>query len=272
MKERKIWAMYFSPTGTTKKVVTTVAAQLVKNMGVSFQEIDFTLPNAREKKYIFSPQDLVVFGTPVIAGRVPNVLLKFMNTLEGHGALAVPVVVYGNRNYDDALIELRDILEEDGFKTIAAGAFIGEHSFSTTLGAGRPDNKDLQKSESFAENIAEKLKAGESCDIPVKVKGNSPLKGYYQPRDRRGNPIDIRKVKPKTKESCNECGLCVKVCPMGSINPENVREFQGICIKCGACIKKCPAGAKFYDDPGYLYHKEELELEYTRRAEPEIFL
>ena len=58
---------------------------------------------------------------------------------------------------------------------------------------------------------------------------------------------------------------------MGSIDPKDVRQFTGICIKCGACIKKCPQGAKYYEDPGYLYHKTELEEMYTRRAEPEVF-
>lgn len=82
---------------------------------------------------------LSVFGTPVIAGRVPNVLLKYLADIRGNGALGVPVVLYGNRNYDDALIELRDIMEAGGIRTIAAGAFIGEHSFSKVLGAGRPD-------------------------------------------------------------------------------------------------------------------------------------
>lgn len=72
---------------------------------------------------------------PVIAGRVPNVLLKFLDTLQGGGALAVPVVLYGNRNFDDALIELRNILQDRGFYAIGAAAFIGEHSFS---GSWRP--------------------------------------------------------------------------------------------------------------------------------------
>ncbi|MBQ6685016.1 MAG: 4Fe-4S binding protein, partial [Firmicutes bacterium] len=88
---------------------------------------------------------------------------------------------------------------------------------------------------------------------------------------RHGNPIDIRKVKPLTGDNCNGCGLCAEICPMGSIDPKDVRQFTGICIKCGACIKKCPQGAKYYEDPGYLYHKTELEEMYTRRAEPEVF-
>ena len=83
--------------------------------------------------------------------------------------------------------------------------------------------------------------------------------------------MDIRKVTPKTSDSCNNCGLCAKVCPMGSINPENVRELTGICIKCGSCEKKCPMGAKYYDAESYLYHKHELEEEYIRRAEPSLF-
>ncbi|MBQ5708933.1 MAG: ferredoxin, partial [Anaerotignum sp.] len=66
--------------------------------------------------------------------------------------------------------------------------------------------------------------------------------------------------------------ICAEVCPMGSINPENTKEYIGICIKCCACVKKCPSQARYYDDPGYLYHKEELEELYERRAEPEYFV
>lgn len=128
-------SMYFSATDTTKKVVTGIAQKISEKIdwGKSINNIDFTLPGVREKSVSFSEKDLVIFGVPVYAGRVPNVLIKYLNTISGNGALAIPVVVYGNRNYDDALIELKDILESNGFIVIAAGAFIGEHSFSYTL-------------------------------------------------------------------------------------------------------------------------------------------
>lgn len=275
MKIQKVCAAFFSATGTTKTMVTTIANELASKLGVSCEQFDFTLPSARLKVKSFTPDTLVVLGTPVYAGRVPNVLLKYLVTVQGNGAIAVPVVLYGNRNYDDALIELRDILETDGFHTVAAGAFIGEHSFSKILAKDRPDAADLSIATNFADKVAEKLNAAaEPSAIPtIAVEGTpNPYRGYYQPRDRKGTPVDIRKVKPLTNDSCINCKLCASVCPMGSINPENVREFIGICIKCGACIKKCPVHAKYYDDAGYLYHQNELEEGFARRAEPQMFL
>src|SRR5665648_299598 len=131
---KTINAMYFSATDTTKKVVSGLAREISENMdrGTTLNTIDFTLPEVRINAVSFSAEDLVIVGVPVYAGRFPNVLLKYLNTITGNGALAIPVVVYGNRNYDDALIELKDILELNDFKVIAGGAFIGEHSFSIT--------------------------------------------------------------------------------------------------------------------------------------------
>ncbi|MBO5666375.1 MAG: 4Fe-4S binding protein [Firmicutes bacterium] len=269
MKIKQVWAVYFSPTDTTKRVVTTVAAAAADALQVPVSHWDITLPGPRKEGKAFSEGDLVILGTPVYAGRVPNVILKDLALLQGNGALGVPVNCYGNRNFDNALIELRDIMENGGFHTIAAAAFVCEHSFSRILGANRPDDKDLHLAFNFGWKLGyETEKSRSTIDVPGIPESYG---GYYQPRDRHGNPIDIRKVKPLTSDLCNGCGLCAAICPMGSIDPADVRQFTGICIKCGACIKKCPQGAKYYDDPGYLYHKTELEEMYTRRAEPELF-
>ena len=275
MTIKKVWAVYFSATGTTERIVRHIAEAIAGRLGAEYGCADFTLPAAREDALRFGADALVVFGTPVYAGRVPNVLLKYLATVDGGGALTVPVVLYGNRDYDDALIELRDILEKGGLHTIAAAAFVGEHSFSYTLAEGRPDGADLALAGAFADKVADKVKGlSDAPDLaPVAVKGTpEPYRGYYQPRDRRGNPVDIRKVKPLTSDACTNCLLCARVCPMGSISFDNVREFTGICIKCGACIKKCPVQAKYYEDEGFLYHKRELEEGLKRRAEPELFV
>lgn len=266
-------AMYFSPTGTTKKVVVGITKKISENIGRerTINYIDFTLPGVRINPVSFSEQDIVIIGVPVYAGRVPNVLLNYLNSIKDNNALAIPVVVYGNRNYDDALIELKDILESNGFKVIAAGAFIGEHSFSTTLAKNRPDEKDMTVADDFANQIHRKITTQAEFQTLV-VEGNQPYRKHYMPKNKEGSPVDIRKVAPKTNINCNDCKLCVNVCPMGSIDGEDVSKFNGICIKCGACIKKCPTQAKYYDNEDYLRHKQELEIEFAFRREPELFI
>ena len=194
MEIKKVWAMYFSPTGGTEKAVRTVSAHVAESLGVPVEIYDFTLPDVRKKEIAFTETDLVFFGTPVIAGRVPNVLLPYLKTVVGGKAYTVPMVSFGNRNFDDALIELRNILEDDGFRTIAGGAFVSEHSFSRKLSAGRPDEEDYKVMHEFAEKIVEKINSGWEYDGPAYVKGEDPIRPYFTPRDRYGNAIDIRKA------------------------------------------------------------------------------
>ena len=262
----KVKTLYFSPTGGTEKIALAVADA----MGEA-EKIDVTLPEAREREQCFSSGDTVVVAMPVYAGRVPNLILPYLKEkLRGNGANAVAVVVYGNRNYDDALMELTHVLTDNGFHVAAGGAFVAEHSFSKILGAGRPDEKDLAVAAGLGRSAKSKLENYDGeC---VRVGGEYPLRPYYTPRDRKGTPVNILKVKPKTSGKCTKCGLCAGSCPMGSISSEDPTVVTGVCIKCGACEKKCPVGAKYYDDAGYIYHRTELELGYTRRAEPELFL
>ena len=214
-------------------------------------------------------------------GRIPNKILPAVQTLfEGNGALAVPVVTFGNRSFDNALIELRIELEQHGFHTIAGAAFVAEHVFSNKLAAGRPDEKDLQTIRRFAGDVAEKIKGFEEGPLdgmaeipaPAAVKGIEPVPAYYRPLQEDGSPANFLKAKPKTSDSCNDCGICARVCPMGSISPEDYRTVTGICIKCQACVKSCPVHAKFFDDPVMLSHTRMLEQHYERPAENEVFL
>jgi ferredoxin/flavodoxin len=275
LKVHTVWAAYFSATGTTKNVVTTIAKRIAQQTGVPMKQFDFTLPSARSQVKAFSEGDLVIFGTPVYAGRVPNLLIKYIATVEGHGAMGVPVVLYGNRSFDDALMELRNTMEDGGFRTVAGGAFIGEHSFSNTMAAGRPDRSDRTIAKGFADQIVWKTAKIESFadHVPVFVKGHDPIRPYFRPTDQDGNFIDIRKVKPETSDACTDCKWCANHCPMGSIPFDHVKETTGICIKCNACVKGCPVNAKFFTDPKYLYHSQDIVARYSHpRKEPEYFL
>jgi ferredoxin/flavodoxin len=281
MKLKGIAAVFFSPTGNTRKAVVEIADVIARREGIAVREIDFTLPGAREEVRKFEAGELVIFGTPVYAGRIPNKILPAVQTLfEGNGALAVPVVTFGNRSFDNALIELRIELEQHGFHTVAGAAFVAEHVFSNKLAAGRPDEKDLELIRRFAGDVAEKIKGFEEGPLdgmaeipaPAAVKGIEPVPAYYRPLQEDGSPANFLKAKPKTSDSCNDCGICARVCPMGSISSEDYRTVTGICIKCQACVKSCPVHAKFFDDPVMLSHTRMLEQHYERPAENEVFL
>lgn len=307
----RIKCVYFSPTGTTRQVAERIGETLARKLAMltngemARDVLDFTLSQARTPaevagKFCFSAEEVVILALPVYAGRVPNLLLPFLKNLHGNGALGIPVVLYGNRNFDDALIELRELMAAAGFRVMAAGAFVGRHSFSDKIAGKRPDANDLEAAECFAGEIAQKwarMKTeqaqcsgkekgnGTRCangtkEMPavlpnLKIPGrNASERGYYQPRNEQGEPIDIRKVKPQTGEGCTGCGQCAAVCPMGAISFAVPGEIIGICIKCCACVRICPVGAKHFTDAGFLHHVRELEetLGARRRKEPVTFL
>ncbi len=273
MSISSVAAMYFSPTGTTRRVVARIAEALSGAIGCRRgpSHRDFTLPGARKERARFREGEIVVFGVPVHAGRVPKVLLDYVKTVQGNGALAIAVVVYGNRDYDDALIELSDLLEEGGFTVVAGAAFIGEHSYSSVLAQGRPDKDDLVLAEEFATRASTKL----SGDVPIQkavVKGNRPYREFPVSRNEKGERIDPSRARPKTSSDCLECGTCVEVCPMGSIDPDDVSKIDGSCIRCNACVKACPTEAKYFSDDHYLVVKRWLETHCTERRMPELFL
>lgn len=272
MEIKTVYAVYFSATGNTRKVVTTLANALAESFEVPLEVVDFTLPASRAETYTFSKADLVVFGTPTYAGKVPNKLLEFVKTgFAGGDALAVPVVTFGNRSFDNSLAELCACLESSGFHTIAGGAFASQHAFSDTLAVGRPDSDDMAVLAKLGSAVVGKVGKMTEIPTPIKVDGDADAP-YYVPKGLDGEPKKFLKATPKTDLSkCTNCGVCASLCPMGSINPDNVAEVVGVCIKCHSCVKNCPERAKYFDDEAFLSHKAMLERDFTRRAETKIF-
>lgn len=257
-----------------------------KCLKLPVHKISFTLPDERKKSCTFTEEDLLILGTPVYAGRIPNKILPDVDrSFEGNGTLAVAVSVFGNRNYDDGLMELALLLENHGFCVAAAAAAAARHAFSDDIGAGRPDKQDEEELRVFARRAAEKIKEFSGVEkivsgnkaacgvLALQITGHNPVGPYYTPLRADGQPAKFLKAKPVTDENlCNRCGTCAQVCPMGSISREDPSVVNGICIKCQACIRSCPAQAKHFEDEDFLSHVEMLREHYTRRAANAFFL
>ena len=101
---KNLSAVYFSPTGGTRKAVLNLAA----GMGGDIEEVDLC---ALKGERGFGPEDLVIVGMPVFGGRIHGFAAKLLKQCRGNGATAVTVAVYGNRAFEDALVELNDALK-----------------------------------------------------------------------------------------------------------------------------------------------------------------
>lgn len=269
---KNIKAVFFSPTGNTKRMVELIAERLAQKLSVPVESDDFTLPAAHADTRTYSPEDLVIFGVPTYAGRIPNKVLPFVQTLfKGEQTRAIAVVTFGNRSFDNSLSELHMELEKNNFSVIAASAVVCKHAFAE-VGIGRPDDADEKHIAAFTDTVFEKLQQSGKPLSNASIKRNEALTAYYVPLGTDGKPVNFLKAKPVTdKAKCDNCGVCAAVCPMGSIDKNDVSLVPGICIKCQACIVHCHTKAKSFDDPLFLSHKAMLEQNYTRKAVSEFF-
>lgn len=253
---KKVTTVYFSPTGGSKKYVNLIAEKL----DASFAQLDLTKPEVREKEYHFGPDDLVIFGAPVYAGRLPMIEGGIFDRIKGDHTLAVFTASYGNREFDDALLEMQDLCEGNGFKGIAAAGWIAPHTFSDKIAAGRPDEKDLKLVDEFAAQVKGLVEKEE--DDKLEIPGNRPYK--------EAKPMPLA---PEADANCTGCGLCAEVCPTGAIQMESITMADPAkCIACLACVKSCPQDARIVTSPALTAIREKLEsMLVTVRKEPQMF-
>ena len=289
----KAHAIYYSPTGTSERVAESVAESFVRTLAEKLErgnvKYDAAFPESvavaditLKAKVSELESTFAVIAAPVYGGRVAPTAVERLRKIKAKESLCAVIVLYGNRDYEDALLELLNEARNCGFIPVAAGAFIGEHSYSTEeypIAQERPDGDDLEKCFKFGSDLAlhyanllEKSGGRKIAEdsfwqkLPLpQVKGNYPYKEY--------NPSPAT---PQTDTGrCVLCGRCIDMCPVSCIEMKNVVDMAGeyivsdpnICTKCCACVKGCPFGARIYNTP----YSERLHKNCSERKEPEWY-
>lgn len=260
MKTDQTTMVYFSGTGTTRKVIEAMWDNL------SGQRNDYNLLlKAIKSDVVLEQNNLTIVAMPVYNGRIPAICSESIQHLKGNKTPAIAVVVYGNREYDDALLELKEMLEGQGFFVVGAAAFVARHSIFPEVATDRPDAKDITIIADFTKQCMKKLAALNSAsdNKAVTVRGNSP----YRPL--KGVPM-----KPSFGDDCDRCGACVPQCPTQAITIDGntITSNDEKCISCGACISVCPLETRIYRGADYEKFKGKFIDRFSARREPECFV
>lgn len=242
---------YFSPTGGTKKAGEAIAAALSESVNAV---------NLAAKTVDSPASDVIVVAAPVFGGRIPALVSEQLRKLEGAGRKAVTAVVYGVRAYEDALLELNDVMSECGFEVIASAALIAQHSIVPEVGAGRPDTADMAEIGQFAKRVLNTIENGKTGTFTVP--GNYP---YKDSKKSSAAPVSL--------DSCGNCGSCISVCPTDAIamTDNGITTNTEQCMLCMACVAECPANARILPPPLQDAMNQKLIVFKDVRRENEFF-
>ncbi|MBQ7928177.1 MAG: 4Fe-4S binding protein [Methanobrevibacter sp.] len=253
LKFDKLSKIYFSPSGTTEKIVTEIA----KNFNISQENYDLlSFDEAKE----FS-DELVIIGIPVFNGRIPKTACERLSKMKAKNTKAIVVLNYGNMDYGDALLELTELLKENNFEIVGVATTVSQHSQFGEIGRNRPDENDLKKINEFGRNIIKKLETDSVNEIFV---------GGYKPYQQYTTPDFELKC---NEDKCIECMDCFYTCPEDAI-PEDSPTTTNMsdCTSCSTCINVCPEGARSFTGPKFYTDYQNAIEDSFERKEAEFYL
>lgn len=269
----------FSPTGTSRKNMMAVVKGLNPDETTHNDYTYYNIEKGVGLDEVLSSDDLALFSVPVYGGKVAPTALERMAQVRGEGTPAILLVTYGNRNFEQVLVQLADFVRERGFRPIAAAALVGEHSYSNAqypIAVGRPDATDLASAEEFGKQIANKLKDRDKETWDIDIANNMPcletpeaslqaFRLFVQEYTRQQQANPVKAYPAASPDACSHCGVCVELCPTQAIaiGCEEVTDATR-CIRCCACVKGCPSGVRTFLSP----FAKPLSENFQMRREP----
>ena len=254
--EHRLTTITFSPGGSTENITNLFCTFAGWTVG---EKVDLLQPGNNEKR-IYQADEVVLIATPVFYGRMPAMVSHKLQEIKGTNTPAIALVVYGNRDYEDALLELTDIMTTNGFTVFGAAAFIARHSIFPQVAQNRPDEEDKMAICAFAKQCLTNIEM--SAPQPLHIKGNRPYRPYA-----------TLPINPKGNASCTECGICARICPTQAIDAQAPKKTnKERCINCTACVYNCPIQARSYG--GFLYKVggAKFEKKCSEYKSPELFV
>lgn len=245
----------FSPTHTSR----TIALGIARGTGIRKIHI-YDVTHHEEPDICVGADELTIVALPVYGGHVAPEALRRMGGIKGNGGPAVAVTLYGNRHYEQAPAELAAWLSDHGLRVIAAGAFVGEHSYSTQqtpIAPGRPDADDMNFAQKFGAAIMEKLASSPTpATVNVSTMGQPEHNDTAMTRFRQTvaewmrQGVEMPSAPLTDRTRCDGCGYCVERCPMNAIDARHPADTNAeLCIKCCACVKWCLSKARSFPTP-----------------------
>ena len=268
---RKVKLVVFSPTGSSLSVAKMIGEVIADGLETlegggskrgpgGFPAQGELLDLCAGQMGGIGPHTLCIFSVPCYGGRIPQMAAERLANVRGDGTPAIVCVTFGNRAYEDALVELADIVTENGFHVIAGCAVVTEHNIMHEFGKGRPDAADRAEITGFAQRVLGRIRESKMVHGPS-LPGNRPYKNWP------GSSLPI----VVDESLCTGCGICAKSCPAGAVLTKGWKTDEKLCINCMRCIAECPAKCRFVPEEVLRAMTERLRTACEERKENAFF-
>jgi len=229
---------YFSATGNSK----FVAELFCKNMDTACYSIeentDFT--------QLINSDGIIGFCYPIYGSRVPRIMREFaaehIDSLKGKKLIIFCTQMFFSGDGARAFI---DVFPRGSVNVIYAEHFLMPNNvcnlFLTPLPCEKRVRKYMVQAEKRMQVACENIKNG-----TIRKRGFNPVSralGLIQGALLPG--IEKRaKSKVWIDDDCDQCGVCVSLCPVRNFECENgLVTTKNNCMMCYRCINKCPKKA-----------------------------